>query len=249
MAGDHDKDANRLDVELVRRGLFASRNAARAAIEAGKVLVEGAVAVKPAMVVGASTQIEAEAAHPWVSRGGVKLAHALDVFGVDPAGRACLDIGASTGGFSEVLLARGARRVVAVDVGRDQLHPKLRGDSRLVCLESTDARQLTADMIDEPPSLVVCDASFIGLAKVLGRTLKLAADQAQLVGLFKPQFEVGRAHIGKRGIVSDGAAIDAAGGELEVWFRQSGWTVDSWTPSPILGSDGNPERLFCARKS
>ncbi len=249
-ASDHSRDGpkDRLDVELVRRGLFSSRTAARAAVEAGKVRVGDAVATKPGMIVGHDTRIEAQAAHPWVSRGGVKLAHALDVFGVDPGERVCLDVGASTGGFTEVLLARGARRLVAVDVGRDQLHPKMKIDPRVVSLESTDARHLTPDMIGEAPSLVVCDASFIGLGKVLARPLELAADKAELVALFKPQFEVGRAHVGKRGIVSDEAAIEAAAQGAEAWLKSVGWTVDSWIASPIPGGDGNPERLLYARK-
>ncbi|RYD92617.1 MAG: TlyA family RNA methyltransferase, partial [Sphingomonadales bacterium] len=162
-----DDDARRLDVELVRRGLMASRAQARAAIEAGKVLVDRTVAAKPGLSVTAQTVIVAEPAHPWVSRGGLKLAHALDTFGVDPSGLACLDVGSSTGGFTDVLLSRGARRVVAVDSGRDQLHAKLRADPRVLSLEATDARQLTPELIGEPPALIVVDASFIGLAKLL----------------------------------------------------------------------------------
>ena len=242
-----EEDPRRLDVELVQRGLMASRAQARAAIEAGKVLVDGAVAGKPGLLVTSSSVILAEPAHPWVSRGGVKLAHALDVFGVDPSGRACLDVGASTGGFTDVLLSRGARRVVAVDTGRDQLHPKLRGDARVVSLESTDARELTAAMVGEAPSLIVVDASFIGLAKLLARPLELSADKAQLVGLFKPQFEVGPAHVGRGGIVSDQAAVERAAEEFAVWLAGRGWPIDAWTLSPITGGDGNVERLFHAR--
>jgi 23S rRNA (cytidine1920-2'-O)/16S rRNA (cytidine1409-2'-O)-methyltransferase len=175
----------------VRRGLYASRSQARAAIEAGGVRVDESVASKPGQLVGETARIEAEAAHPWVSRGGVKLAHALDAFAVEVAGKSCLDIGASTGGFTDVLLARGARRVVAVDVGTGQIHPKLKTDPRVIVLEETDARSLTLDAIGERPNLVTCDASFIGLAKVLPRALELAASEAMLVALFKPQFEVG----------------------------------------------------------
>jgi 23S rRNA (cytidine1920-2'-O)/16S rRNA (cytidine1409-2'-O)-methyltransferase len=247
MIGKCENAPRRLDVELVRRGLFASRSAARAAIEAGKVRVDGSTASKPGLLVREAASIEAKAAHPWVSRGGVKLAHALDVFMIDPAGRDCLDIGASTGGFSDVLLARGARRVVAVDVGRGQLHSSLRNHPKLVSLESTDARHLTAEQIGEPPSLIVCDASFIGLAKILSRPLELAAREAILVGLFKPQFEVGPAHVGKGGIVGDLSATDAAGRDIETWLQAQGWGVDGWTPSPISGGDGNLERLFCAK--
>lgn len=248
MADPEDKEARRLDVELVRRGLMASRAQARAAIEAGKVRVEGVVAHKPGQAVTAVSGIEAEAAHPWVSRGALKLAHALDVFGADPRGRACLDIGASTGGFTEVLLSRGARKVVAVDVGQGQLHPKLKSDPRVVSLESTDARDLTAHALGEPPSLIVCDASFIGLSKVLSRPLELAAAEAMLVGLFKPQFEVGPAHVGKGGIVSDEAAVTRAASAVETWLKGVGWPVDQWTPSPIAGGDGNAERLFYCTK-
>lgn len=248
MADPEDKEARRLDVELVRRGLMASRAQARAAVEAGKVRVEGVVAHKPGQPVTTGSGIEAEAAHPWVSRGALKLAHALDVFGVDPNRRACLDVGASTGGFTEVLLSRGARKVVAVDVGQGQLHPRLRTDSRIVSLESTDARNLTAEMLGEPPSLIVCDASFIGLAKVLDRPLGLAAPGASLVGLFKPQFEVGPAHVGKGGIVSDEAAVTRASTAAEAWLKSVGWPVDRWTPSPITGADGNSESLFYCTK-
>ena len=248
MAHPDDSEARRLDVEMVRRGLSPSRTQARAAIEAGLVTVDGTVAVKPGQMVRDAAAIVAEAAHPWASRGGVKLAHALDVFGVDPAGRACLDVGASTGGFTDVLLARGARRVAAVDVGRGQLAARLAADARVVSLEATDARSLTAEMIGEAPSLVVCDASFIGLAKVWPVALDLAAPGADLVALFKPQFEVGRANIGKGGIVSDSAAVDAAAAELEAWLTARGWSQPQWTDSPIAGGDGNRERLLLSRK-
>ena len=241
-----DSETRRLDVELVRRGLAPSRAQARAAIEAGKVSVDGAPAQKPGQMVRHDTVIAAEAAHPWVSRGGLKLDHALAVFGVDVAGKACLDVGASTGGFTQVLLARGAKRVVAVDVGRDQLHQSLRSDPRVVSLESTDARSLTAEMLGEPPALIVCDASFIGLAKLLGPALGLAAPGAQLVALFKPQFEVGPANVGRGGIVTDQAATEAAAGNLEAWLRDLHWHVSKWTESPIPGGDGNRERLLLA---
>lgn len=237
----------RLDVELVKRGLAPSRAQARAAIEAGKVSVNGAAAAKPGLLVTARSTIAAEPAHPWVSRGGVKLDHALQTFGVNPAGRACLDVGASTGGFSDVLLARGARRVVAVDSGRGQLHAKLRSDARIVSLEETDARSLTAEMLGEPPSLIVVDASFISLSKLLASPLELAASEAVLVGLFKPQFEVGPDHVGRGGIVSDQSAADRAALELGGWLSAHGWPVQSWTPSPITGGDGNLERLFYCR--
>jgi 23S rRNA (cytidine1920-2'-O)/16S rRNA (cytidine1409-2'-O)-methyltransferase len=242
-----DEGPRRLDVELVRRGLMASRAQARAAIEAGKVQIGGVVAAKPGFPVTPDSIIAAEPAHPWVSRGGVKLDHALNVFGVDPTGRACLDVGSSTGGFTDVLLSRCARRVVAVDSGRDQLHPKLRRDPRIVSLESTDAREIDAAMLGEPPSLIVVDASFIGLAKVLPRALELAAEKAWLVGLFKPQFEVGPAHVGRNGIVSDQVAVERSTSDLAAWLSGRGWSIEAWTPSPIAGGDGNLERLFCAK--
>jgi 23S rRNA (cytidine1920-2'-O)/16S rRNA (cytidine1409-2'-O)-methyltransferase len=244
-----EEGPRRLDVELVRRGLADSRAQARAAIEAGKVSVAGVVVIKAAAVVAADTVIEAGKAHPWVSRGGIKLKHALHAFQVDPAGLSCLDIGASTGGFTEVLLAHGARKVWAVDAGHSQLHPRLRGDSRVVNLERTDARNLALDMLGEAPELIVCDVSFIGLAKALPVALDLAAPGASLVGLFKPQFEVGPAHVGKGGIVTDAAAADLAAETFGHWLVSKGWSVDSWVPSPILGSDGNAERLFCSGKA
>jgi 23S rRNA (cytidine1920-2'-O)/16S rRNA (cytidine1409-2'-O)-methyltransferase len=247
MSDDSDTNSRRLDVELVRRGLMASRAQARAAIEAGKVEVDGAFAAKAGLLVTAASRIAAGPAHPWVSRGGLKLDHALQVFSVDPAGRFCLDVGASTGGFTDVLLARGARHVVAVDVGTGQLHPKLRADKRVTSLESTDARELTAEKLGETPSLVVCDASFIGLAKLLSRPLALAAQEAVLVGLFKPQFEVGPAFIGRGGLVTDTAAADRAASGFEIWMAGIGWPVRNWAASPVLGGDGNAERLFCSR--
>lgn len=248
MSGPDDSDTRRLDVELVRRGLAPSRAQASEAIAAGKVRVAGVATAKPGLQVSASSHIEAEVLHPWVSRGGVKLAHALDAFGIDATGQHCLDIGASTGGFTDVLLARGANSVIAVDVGTGQLHPKLRGDVRVTSLESTDARDLTAEMLVEPPTLLVCDASFIGLAKLLQRPLELAAKDARLVSLFKPQFEVGREHVGKGGIVTSDTATELAASRLELWLQQQGWAVEKWTPSPIAGGDGNRERLFTATR-
>ncbi len=211
--------------------------------------VNGVPVTKAGQVVAGDAVIGAVPPHPWVSRGGIKLAHALDAFGVDPARRQCLDVGSSTGGFTNVLLSRGARCVVAVDVGVGQLHPRLREDVRVVSLESTDARNLDAAMVIEPPTLLVCDASFIGLAKLLAVPLSLAAPGAQVVALFKPQFEVGRKNIGKGGIVSDVAATDAAARALEIWLGQVGWRVKKWTDSPIAGGDGNRERLFLAAQT
>jgi 23S rRNA (cytidine1920-2'-O)/16S rRNA (cytidine1409-2'-O)-methyltransferase len=222
------------------------RRARRQAISAGKVRVDGAVASKPGAQVSAAVQIDAEKLYPWASRGGLKLAQALDVFGLHVSGQHCLDIGSSTGGFTDVLLGGGARRVVGVEVGVGQLHPRLRADSRVVLLESTDARSLNAAMVIEPPTVIVCDVSFISLSKLLQRPLELAAPNARLVGLFKPQFEVGREFVGKGGIVRDTVATMAARERLVTWLKQVGWTVENWTESPIRGGDGNREWLFLA---
>lgn len=237
---------DRADRVLVTREIFDSRSAAQAAIAAGKVKVAGRVLTKPSEKISINAKIDAEPEHPWVSRAGLKLAHALDVFEVDPSGKHCLDIGASTGGFTDVLLARGATHVVAVDVGRDQLHARLRGHTRIRSLEATDARALTADCLKEPPQLLVCDASFISLHKLLSMPLALAALQAQLITLFKPQFEVGREHIGKGGIVRDLQASSDAELRFVTWLQDQGWRVQARTDSPIKGGDGNSERLIYA---
>lgn len=240
---------DRADRMLVELGHFESRAAAQAAIAGGDVRVNGAVVAKPSQKIMETDRIEAEAAHPYVSRGGLKLAHALEVFGVDPAGRRCLDIGASTGGFAQVLLLGGAASVVAVDVGRGQLHEKIAGDARVTSLEATDARALTADMIGEAPSLIVCDASFISLEKLLEVPLSLAAPGAELVTLFKPQFQVGRENVGKGGLVSDTAAVERAEAAFCDWLAQMKWAVSAHTDSPIKGGDGNAERLIHAVKT
>ena len=239
---------DRADKVLVALGHFESRSAAQAAIAAGRVRVTGKVLAKPSEKIGFDQRIEAELAHPWVSRAGLKLAHGLDAFGVDVTGLHCLDIGASTGGFTEVLLSRGAASVVAVDVGRDQLHERLRDDARVASLEGTDARNLTRDMVGEP-AILVCDASFISLHKLLAVPLGLAAAGARLVTLFKPQFEVGREHVGKGGIVSDKAATARAESAFVAWLSEQGWRVEGQADSPITGGDGNAERLIWARKN
>lgn len=240
------KEKDRADRLLVALGHYESRAAAQAAITAGCVRIDGQTLSKPSTQILRSSSIEASMPHPWVSRGGLKLAHALEVFGVDPAGRVCLDVGASTGGFTDVLLSKGAAHVCAVDVGRGQLHSKLAADSRVISLEATDARSLDADMIGEAPSLIVCDASFISLQKLLGAPLSLAAPGADLVTLFKPQFEVGREHIGKGGIVSDRAAAMRAEDAFCAWLEGLGWKVAGRTDSPVTGGDGNAERLISA---
>lgn len=238
----------RADRMLVLRGLFDSRASARAAIEAGGVVADGKAVSKPSQMLGESAVIEAVPAHPYVSRGGLKLVHGLDTFGIDPAGRVCLDIGASTGGFTQVLLERGARHVTAVDVGRGQLHALISGDPRVSSLEATDARGLTAADLPEPPDLIVCDASFIALEKLLGVPLSLAAGAADLIGLFKPQFQVGRARVSRGGIVRDEAAVAHSAQALETWLSAQGWPVRAWVDSPILGGGGNAERLFHASR-
>jgi len=187
--------------------------------------------------------------HPWVSRGGVKLAHALDHFAIDPAGLTCLDVGASTGGFTDVLLARGAARVFAVDVGRGQLAWKLRGDDRVVVLERLNARHMTHEDVPDPVDLIVCDASFIGLQTILPAPLALAAPGARLVALIKPQFEVGKGAVGKGGIVRDPDQHRAVGDRISAWLdRMEGWSVIGVTDSPIEGAEGNREFLIAAAR-
>jgi 23S rRNA (cytidine1920-2'-O)/16S rRNA (cytidine1409-2'-O)-methyltransferase len=237
---------DRADKLLVSLGLFDSRASARAAIEAGNVVAGGVVVTKPSQMLSREDHIEAQPAHPYVSRGGLKLAHGLSAFGVDPAERVCLDIGASTGGFTDVLLRAGATHVVAVDVGRGQLHPSLSHEGRVRSLEAQDARNLTAAMLGDAPSLLVCDASFISLEKLLAVPLSLAAARAEFVGLFKPQFQVGRENIGKGGLVTDSDKADSAADVFAEWMAGQGWPIQSWTQSPIVGGDGNAERLFYA---
>ena len=230
----------RADLLIVARGLAESRAKARAALEAGGVSANGAVVVRPADLIDEDAVLEVAQPHPWVSRGGVKLAAALDAFQIDPANRVCLDVGASTGGFTHVLLSRGAARVYAVDVGRDQLHASVRADPRVVSLEQTDARRLTRTLIPEPPSLIVCDASFIGAAKVLTTPFALAADCADAIVLIKPQFEAGP----HRNAVLDEATARAAGqAALDRLDGLERFRAIASIDSPIRGGDGNLERL------
>lgn len=235
----------RADLLLVARGLAESRAKARAAIEAGGVTANGERVDKPSDLIADDATLELTAPHPWVSRGGVKLAHALDVFGVDPEGRICLDVGASTGGFTHVLLKRGAARVYAVDVGHGQLHSSLRDDARVVSLERTDARVLTRAQIADAPSLIVCDVSFIGAAKALSTPMRLAAEHADLIVLIKPQFEAGPGHGGVLGEAHARSAAETAIRELD---GEAGFRVVGQTDSPIRGGDGNLERLIHARR-
>ncbi len=239
----------RIDQALVERGLVKSRAQAQAAIRAGTVRVNDEPVLKASRKVSSDDVIEAEPEHPYVSRGGLKLASALDLFGISPEGWVCLDVGSSTGGFTDVLLRAGAKRVFSVDVGRDQLHVSLRSDDRVNVMEATDARTLTRQMISPPPQLVVCDASFIGLEKLLGAPLSLAAHDAQLAALFKPQFQVGPKHVGKGGMVTDEAATQAALNLFTDWLTQQGWAVLAIADSPIRGGDGNREFLVHARRS
>jgi len=238
----------RLDQELVERGLFDSRAKARAAIEAGRVAVGGVVVRKPSEPVDEAAEIAAEAAHPYVGRGGLKLARALELWPVAARGAVALDVGASTGGFTEVCLQAGAARVYAVDVGHGQLHAKIAGDPRVVRLEGVDARTLSRQLVSEPVDLVVCDVSFIGLAKALPAALALARPGAELIALVKPQFEVGPARVGKGGVVRDEAARRDAVDGVKAFLEAEGWDVLAVAESPILGGDGNQEFLLRATK-
>jgi 23S rRNA (cytidine1920-2'-O)/16S rRNA (cytidine1409-2'-O)-methyltransferase len=208
------------------------------------VTADGVVLRKASDAIAPEAVLDAAPEHPWVSRGGLKLAAALDHFGFDPAGRVCLDIGASTGGFTDVLRVRGARRVYAVDVGREQLHPKLRGDPAVVSLEQTDIRAL--DSLAEPPDFAVVDVSFISLKLVLPAVDRLLRRPAQLVALIKPQFEAGRSQV-KKGIVRDAAVHAAVCGDIVAFAASSGWDVIGVMPSPIEGGEGNREFLMGAQ--
>jgi 23S rRNA (cytidine1920-2'-O)/16S rRNA (cytidine1409-2'-O)-methyltransferase len=240
----------RLDMLLVERGLAESRARAQALVLAGVVWSEGRRLDKPGTSLAADAALEVRGPdHPWVSRGGIKLAHALDHFAIDVRDALALDIGASTGGFTDVLLERGARQVHAVDVGHGQLAWKLRGDARVRVLERVNARHLTREEIPEPPDLVVCDASFISLTVVLPAALALAAPRARLVALIKPQFEVGKGRVGKGGVVRDPALHREVCARIADWLAaQPGWHVQGITPSPIRGPEGNVEFLVFAER-
>lgn len=237
----------RADVVLVERGFFTSRARAQEAIAAGLVTVNGAVVKKPSDTVAEDAVITAVQPHPYVSRGGVKLAAALDFFNIDPQGCVCLDIGASTGGFTEVLLLRDAKHVYAVDVGHGQLHPKVANDPRVTNLEGTDARSLNTDLIPEPADLLVSDVSFISLKLVLPAAVTLLKPHAKLAVLVKPQFEAGRHHV-KKGIVRDEAVHRAVCDDISAFIASLGFTVDGIAPSPIEGGDGNREFLLGAHR-
>src|SRR6185369_1111161 len=230
---------------LVERGLFESRAKAQAAIEAGLVTANNMAVRKASEEVAVDATLHATPAHPYVSRGGLKLAAALDRFGFDPKGRVCLDVGASTGGFTQVLLERGAKRVIAVDVGRGQLHASLRKPPEMISLEETDIRALTPARLGDAPSLVVIDVSFISLKPVLPAALALVQLPAQLVALIKPQFEAGRAAL-KKGVVRDTVVHAAVCEDITTFVVSLGWQVKGVIPSPITGGDGNTEFLLGA---
>ncbi len=239
----------RLDVLLVSRALVPSRALARAAIEAGGVTVDGQVETSASRNVADDAVMTVEAAHDYVGRGALKLAQALDLWDVPVAGRIVLDVGASTGGFTEVCLRRGAARIHAVDVGHGQLHSRVAADPRVVNLERTDARMLDTTVMPEAPGLIVCDASFISLTKVLPAALALAAPDADLVTLVKPQFEMkSRADVGRGGVVRDEVARAAALARVIAWLEGEGWRVLATADSPITGRDGNREYLLHARR-
>lgn len=240
----------RLDQEMVARGLTPTRARARDLIQRGEVLVDGLVAVKPAQGVGPDTEISvAQTVAGDVSRGASKLRAGLHAFGFSPDGVAALDVGSSTGGFTQVLLECGAARVYAVDVGRDQLHPSLLADQRVMAFQQTDIRQLPGQAVPERVGAVVCDVSFVSLRKVLGAALALAADDAWLVALIKPQFEVGRENVGKGGIVRDEAQRQKAVADVCAYLdEEAGFSVAGVIDSPISGGDGNVEFLVGARR-
>ncbi|HEX4738561.1 MAG TPA: TlyA family RNA methyltransferase [Allosphingosinicella sp.] len=240
----------RADQLLVDRGLAESRAKAQALILAGLVFSGERKIEKAGQALPEDAALEVRGReHPWVSRGGMKLAHALDHFGWDVTGAVALDVGASTGGFTDVLLQRGAVKVFAVDVGTNQLAWKLRQDPRVVVHEKTNARYLTSDIVTEPVDIVVCDASFISLAKVLDKGLDFGKPGGRLVALVKPQFEAERSEIGKGGVVRDPAVHERVCAAAAAWVASRGWTVDGIVQSPITGPEGNVEFLLAARKA
>ncbi|MHC8509763.1 MAG: TlyA family RNA methyltransferase [Rhodospirillales bacterium] len=240
----------RLDARLTALGLAESRTRAQALIMAGRVFADDRRVDKPGALIAPGAALEVKGAdHPWVSRGGVKLAHGLTHFGFSAEGVTAVDVGASTGGFTDVLLHAGAARVYAVDVGRGQMAWKLRSDPRVIMLEKTNARNLSAEHVPEPAGAVVCDASFISLETVLPAALKLTAPEAWCIALIKPQFEAGRGQVGKNGVVKDPALHAEICARIERWFTETiGWRVLGTEPSPITGPAGNVEFLIAAEK-
>ena len=239
----------RADLLLVAQGLADSRTRAQALILAGAVFVGDRRVAKAGDLLPVDAALTVKGRdHPWVSRGGVKLDHGLEHFGFDVTGAVALDVGSSTGGFTDVLLSRGAAKVYAVDVGTNQLAWTLRNDERVIVHEQTNARALTRAIVPEPVDIVVCDASFIGLAKVLDAALGLARAGAVLVALVKPQFEAGRGEVGKGGVVRDAAVHQRVCDQAAAWVAGKGWRVVGVEPSPITGPEGNVEFLLCAIK-
>lgn len=240
----------RLDQLIVDRGLAESKTRAQALVMAGHVFVGDVKAQKPGQQIAEDADVSVKGSdHPWVSRGGIKLAHALESFVIDVTGAVAIDVGSSTGGFTDVLLTHGASRVYAVDSGTNQLAWKLRQDPRVIVHEQTSARILTETHIPEPVDIIVCDASFIGLAKVLERPLSFAQPGAQLIALIKPQFEAGRDEVGKGGVVRDPEVHQRVCDEVKLWLVEKGWTVCGLTTSPITGPQGNVEFLVWAQNA
>lgn len=237
----------RADMLLVALGLAESRTRAQALILAGNVFVGDRRVAKAGDLLPDDAALTVKGRdHPWVSRGGVKLAHGLDHFGFDVAGAIALDVGSSTGGFTDVLLTRGAAKVYAIDVGTNQLAWKLRSDDRVIVHEQTNARALTTDIVPEPVDIIVCDASFIALSKVLDAALDLAKPGARLVALVKPQFEAGRGEVGKGGVVRDSIVHQRVCDDAVAWVESRGWLVLGIETSPITGPEGNVEFLLGA---
>ena len=240
----------RIDQLLVERGLAESRTRAQALVMAGHVMLGDTKALKPGQQVADDAAVTVKGAdHPWVSRGGIKLAHALTEFSMEVAEMVAMDVGSSTGGFTDVLLMNGAAKVYAVDSGTNQLAWKLRQDERVIVHEQTSARILTEAHIPEPVDIIVCDASFIGLAKVLERPLTFAKPGAQLVALIKPQFEAGRDEVGKGGVVRNEAVHERVCDEVQEWLVEKSWTIAGLTTSPITGQQGNVEFLVWAKNA
>lgn len=239
----------RVDHLLVERELVESRTRAQALIMAGTVFSGETKIEKSGQQIPEDAPLEVRGRdHPWVSRGGIKLAHAIEHFDLDPSGAVAMDVGSSTGGFTDVLLTHGAEHVFAVDSGTNQLAWKLRQDPRVTVYEQTSARILTPEQIDQPVNWVVCDASFISLSKVLERPLELAAKQCQLVALIKPQFEVAREEVGKGGVVRDTFLHERVCAEVRQWLEGLGWDIEGIIESPITGPQGNVEFLVSARR-
>lgn len=238
----------RIDTLLVALGLVESRAKAQAAIESGGVTADGRVIRKASEKIEEDAVLDVVPPHPWVSRGGVKLAAALDAFAIDPAGRACLDVGASTGGFTHVLLVRGAANITAVEGGHGQLHPTLHAEPRITSLEGCDIRTLDAATLPAKVSLIVIDVSFISLEQVIPSLMPFTSTECDLVALVKPQFEAGRKQIGKGGIVKDEAVQQAVCEKIVACAASHGWSVRGIISSPVTGGDGNREFLMHARK-